>query len=443
MKERLIPRDRSIIVACDVTEIESLRALVDKTCRIEGIGGYKVGVELIIGYGLPRVVETMKKVTDLPIIYDHQKGGFDIPELGQKFARVCRKSGVDAVILFPFGGVESERSWINACQDEELIVLVGAHMTQRDFLKSEGGFIDNSAPEKILTIAAREGVRDFVVPGNKVEYIKSYRNLLVKILGKEAFTLYAPGFITQEGKISEAGKVAGKRWHAIVGRAIYKAGDIEEAAKTLVREILNEGKERLALRLFDIGAIKFGGFRLKLHEEKPEAPLSPFYIDLRNIRSFPQVMEETVDVYKSLLKDLEFDLLADVPTAATPIVTNLSSQLNIPMISPRIDQKTHGSGAKIEGAFKEGQRVILVDDLVTTAKSKLVAIKILEENGLKTEDVVVLIDREQGGKEELKKRGYRLWSVFEISDLLEIYYKSGRLRKKQYQDSINYIKTTK
>lgn len=243
MKERLIPRDRSIIVACDVPDLESLGRLIDKTCRIEGIGGYKVGLELALGYGLPRVIDTVKGLTDLPVIYDHQKGGVDTPETGQIFAKVCREAGVDAVILFPFGGVESERSWINACLVEQLVVLVGAHMTQKGFLENAGGFIANSAPERVFTIAAEEGVRDFVVPGNKVEYVKKYRDFLERILGEGNFALYAPGFIAQGGDISEVGKVAGKRWHAIVGRAIYEARDFEEAARIMVREIVSGEKD--------------------------------------------------------------------------------------------------------------------------------------------------------------------------------------------------------
>jgi len=440
MRERLIPRDKSIIVACDVSEIEKLRTLVDKTCLIEGIGGYKVGLELVISHGLPKVVGIIRELTDLPIIYDHQKGGIDIPELGRKFAKVCRKAGVDAIILFPFGGAESERAWISACQDEDLFVLVGAHMTQGEFFEKEGGFIANSAPERIFVIAVEEGVRDFVVPGNKVEYVKLYKGLLERILGKDNFTLYAPGFINQGGSISEAGKVAGKKWHAIVGSAIYKAEDIQNTAKTMVKEILNDEVERLPLELFDIGAIKFGKFKLKLHEIHPEAPLSPFYVDLRTVRSHPEVMEDIVRVYGRLLKDIKFDLLADVPTASTPIVGALSLQLKVPMVSPRIDQKTHGTGGKIEGTFKEGQIVVLIDDLVTKADSKIQAIKILEENGLQVYDVVVLVDREQGGREKLEKKGYHLWSVFEISTLFEIYLKAGRITKDQYREAVNYLK---
>lgn len=235
--ERLIPRDQSIVVAADV-EANKLAELVKGTCLVEGIGGYKVGLELALEQGLPWVVRTVKALTELPVIYDHQKAATDIPDMGMKFAGVCKKAGVDAVILFPFAGAKTERDWIKACQDEGLGVLIGGHMTQPEFLDSEGGFVDSNAPDRIYRIAGEEGVRDFVVPGNKVEYVQHYRELLESILGPNTFTLYAPGFITQKGEISEFAKVAGNRWHAIVGSAIYKALDITAAAKQMTSQIV-------------------------------------------------------------------------------------------------------------------------------------------------------------------------------------------------------------
>ncbi|MDP3726856.1 MAG: orotidine 5'-phosphate decarboxylase / HUMPS family protein [bacterium] len=234
--ELLIPRQKSVIVAADV-EAEKFSELVRGTCLVQGIGGYKVGFELGLERGLPWVVDTVREQTDLPIIYDHQKAGNDIPETGTNFARVCKKAGVNAVILFPFTGPETELRWIKEAQDANLVVLVGGHMTHKGFLHNEGGSIAEDAPGKIYTIAAENGVKDFVVPGNKVEYVKKYRSLLEEILGEDGFTLYAPGFITQGGEITEFAKSAGKRWHAIVGSAIYRAVNIKEAAEQVTRPI--------------------------------------------------------------------------------------------------------------------------------------------------------------------------------------------------------------
>lgn len=235
--KQLIRREKSVIVAADVSDIGMLEELVNSTCQVKGVGGFKVGLELALSHGLPKIVSSIRRYTKLPIIYDHQKAATDIPEMGKRFANACRSAGVDAVILFPFGGAETETSWIKACQEEGLTVLVGGHMTQPKFLMSEDGFIADEAPEKIFQIAAQNGVRDFVVPGNRPKYVRKYKQLLGELLGKNNFALYAPGFISQGGEISEAGKVAGERWHAIVGRAIYKSSDPRKVAEEVTQQI--------------------------------------------------------------------------------------------------------------------------------------------------------------------------------------------------------------
>lgn len=240
--KRLIEANRNVIVACDIRITgdvdEELHPLIEQTCSIPGIGGYKIGFKLVSDWGMDCIVNSIQYLTDLPIIYDHQKAATDIPKLGSDFATTCVDNQVNAVILFPFGGAATEREWIKACQDEGLVVLVGGHMTQEEFLVSEGGFIADDAPERMYKIAIECGVRDFVVPGNKVEFVEKYRKLFETELGKGNFTLYAPGFIAQGGVITETGKVAGDNWHAIVGSAIYKADDMAAAAREIVSQIV-------------------------------------------------------------------------------------------------------------------------------------------------------------------------------------------------------------
>ena len=176
--KNLISEPRSIIPACDVPNVQEFEDLVKQTCHIPKIGAYKIGLELTIQYGLKSLVDIIGKYTNLPVIYDHQKGATDIPELGTKFARACQSARVKAVILFPFGGLATEEQWIRACQDAGLIVLVGGHMTQKNFLQSEGGFIADNGPQKIYEVAVESGVTDFVVPGNKPELVVKYKSLL-------------------------------------------------------------------------------------------------------------------------------------------------------------------------------------------------------------------------------------------------------------------------
>ncbi len=231
---KLIKYDRSIIPACDVETIEELKKLIEKTHDVNGIGGYKIGFVLALNYSLPGVVKTIRKLTKLPIIYDHQKAATDIPDWNKKFARVCKDAGVDAVILFPLSGPATEEAWIKACQDAGLGVIVGGEMTHPKFKRSEGGFIADDALDEIYLNAGKLGVNNFVVPGNKIDRISHYKSLLKEV---KELTLFAPGFVTQGGEINEDDKDDGKSWHAIVGRAIYEAKDIRKAAEEMTSKL--------------------------------------------------------------------------------------------------------------------------------------------------------------------------------------------------------------
>jgi orotate phosphoribosyltransferase len=205
--------------------------------------------------------------------------------------------------------------------------------------------------------------------------------------------------------------------------------------------MLTPKTEKLALMLFETQAVKFGSFRLKIHDTQPDAPLSPIYIDLRLMRSFPEVMAQAIEVYRELISSLKYDLMADLPTSATPTVAILTYLNKIPMISPRKDEKSHGLGRKIDGVFKKGQTVLLVDDLITHAESKFEGIKVLEEQGLTVKDIVVLIDREQGGSEQIKKAGYFCHSAMKISELLHYYVQRKKITAADCKKIIEYIRT--
>lgn len=237
--EGRIPYDRSVIVAADV-EADLLDQLIRSTYEVKGIGGYKVGLQLALTMGLPNTISAIKDFTSLPIIYDHQKAGTDIPPTGGTFAKICRQARVDAAILFPFGGAETQQEWTKALQDAGVGVLVGGHMTQRKFLWKEGGVVHDEGPARIFEAAARQGVTDFVLPGNKPEEVARYMTLLNGVLGEGNFSVYAPGFITQGGDISAMAQVAGPNWHAIVGSGIYgkvNIDDMNAAARMVTSQI--------------------------------------------------------------------------------------------------------------------------------------------------------------------------------------------------------------
>ncbi|MBI2559064.1 orotidine 5'-phosphate decarboxylase [Candidatus Woesearchaeota archaeon] len=229
----IIKLKKSVIPSCDVDSLEKLSKLVKSTCSVRGVGAYKIGFELVVPFGMEKAVKTIRKITKLPVIYDHQKAGTDIPEMGSKFMKACKYA--DAVILFPQAGPETETAWIKAAQQAKMNVIIGGEMTHQAYLKGAGGFIDDDAPKRIYEIAASMGVTDFVIPGNKPEKSMEYVNLIKNKIKNPVF--YSPGLIAQGGGISDLAKKLDS-WHAIVGRAIYEAKDMRKAAEELTKELV-------------------------------------------------------------------------------------------------------------------------------------------------------------------------------------------------------------
>ena len=195
----------------------------------------------------------------------------------------------------------------------------------------------------------------------------------------------------------------------------------------------------VCLGLLDIGAVKFGSFRLRLHETHPDAPLSPIYIDLRLIRSFPWLLRNIAGLMGRKVAAIAPRFIADVPTAATPLASVMAVSFDLPMLTPRAEQKTHGVRSQIEGAPIPGSTVVVVDDLITHAESKLGAIALLRAAELIVSDVVVFLDREQGGKEQLAAAGCSLHSVIFLSEMLDFYVSEHRIEHKQRTAIDDYI----
>jgi orotate phosphoribosyltransferase len=195
-------------------------------------------------------------------------------------------------------------------------------------------------------------------------------------------------------------------------------------------------KKDIALSLYEIGAIKFGTFTLKSGIE------SPIYIDLRVLVSYPKVLKRISAAMVAIAKKLEFDLIAGIPYTALPIATAISVAEDWPMVYARKETKDYGTKKRIEGHFKEGQTVLVVDDLITTGDSKFETVEPFETSGLKIKDFVVLIDREQGGERLLAKKGYNLHSVLGIKELLNILHEEGRIESENYKKAKDFITQT-
>ncbi len=191
--------------------------------------------------------------------------------------------------------------------------------------------------------------------------------------------------------------------------------------------------QELCNKLFEIGAVKFGTFTLK------SGLLSPIYIDLRVLISHPDALKMVASKLVEIAKPLQFDLIAGIPYAAIAIATAVSLESGWPMIYPRMATKKHGTKKAVEGKFEEGQSVLAIDDLITKGTSMLEAAILLEEAGLKVKDLVVLVDREQGGSEILKEKGYELHAVLKISEMLDLLLASEKISQGQFDSIKEYF----
>lgn len=177
----------------------------------------------------------------------------------------------------------------------------------------------------------------------------------------------------------------------------------------------------LADELYDLGAIKFGTFTLK------SGISSPFYIDLRLAISSPPLLIQIGETLWNLVKATHFDLVCGVPYTALPFATVLSVHHAVPMILKRKEKKEYGTGKMCEGIFKKGERCLVIEDVITSGQSILDTINALENEGLIVQDIAVLIDREQGGRQLLEGKGYRLHSVFTISHFALSLFNRGKI----------------
>ena len=179
--------------------------------------------------------------------------------------------------------------------------------------------------------------------------------------------------------------------------------------------------EPLALSLYDIGAVRLGQF--VLHSGRR----SPIYFDLRLLVSYPAVLRQVAAAYALVLRRLQFDILAAYPYAGLPIGTAIALEMNIPLIYPRKTAKSYGTGKQVEGVWQVGQRAVVIEDLITSGDSILQAIAALKAASLQVEDAVVLIDREQSGREMLAQAGYNLHAIISMRQMLGILERHNRI----------------
>jgi len=197
-------------------------------------------------------------------------------------------------------------------------------------------------------------------------------------------------------------------------------------------------KVEIAKILHKIDALKFGLFKLT------SGKVSPYYIDLRIVPSFPDAFRQICDFYAEAITNQiglkNFDRIAGVPIAGIPFASQIAYNLKKPFLYVRKGARLHGRQRRVEGNLVSGDRVLLIDDLVTTGLTMKKAAEAITAEGGIVKETVALLDREEGGKEKLAKTKIQLHALLKISEVANALYEIGAIDKENLKTILKQIK---
>ena len=197
--------------------------------------------------------------------------------------------------------------------------------------------------------------------------------------------------------------------------------------------------DKVAGALYRSGCLKFGTFRIK------SGALSPYYIDLACLLSSPKelcsIAEIAAETIGKIMVSDRIDKLASIELKGALILPSIACKVNLPCVVVRKEEKAYGVTGRIAGAeVAQGENVLFFDDVVSEGLSKLEGIKPLEELGAHVKHLIVVVDREQGGRENLEKLGYKVHALAKISEIVDSLYLSKSISKEQADAVLGYVK---
>ncbi len=214
----------------------------------------------------------------------------------------------------------------------------------------------------------------------------------------------------------------------------------------MAQRLRDTGNLWLAKALWDLGAVEFGDFtlgRTTLH--------SPVYVNLRLLISDPRALQRAGRVIHGEVQTLQrmlnprvqpFQRVSGIPFGGLHLALSYSLASKVPLVYIHPAKERNGARAFVEGKYERGETVLLVDDLITSGGNVIETAAFLQiEAGLKVKDVVVLLDRQEGGEERLRRSGYNLISVLGLETMLNYLMASGRIDEGWFRKSIDYVQS--
>ena len=449
--------------------VDAASAIVAANRRIiEATAAYVIAYKPNIAFyeawgeaGLSALAQTIALIPDdIPVIIDAKR--CDIGATAEAYATALfDRLGADAVTLSPYMGRDAvdpftkypDRGVFLLCRTSNPGATALQDLVVRGPASSEGEPLYLKVARECLSWAPSTGL---VVAGNDLVALRACR-----AAASRAWFL-APGIGTQGGKADEA-LAAGARDDGlgvlvVAARSVADAADPGAAAREL-RDAMEAARVRLApttrvafpgfssgatggqdrlkkrfiAALLRTACLKLGDFVLKSGKH------SPFYIDLRRLISDPEALRLAAEAYASAAEGAVYDRIAGIPAAGLPLATAASLHLGKPMVWPRMPAKEHGTGNRVEGEFEKGERLLLLDDLITTGASKLEAAEILRGEGLVVDELVVLIERGKQGRKDMEAAGIKLRAFIHVRELFAACEELGLVDSKRRHELESFV----
>jgi len=202
---------------------------------------------------------------------------------------------------------------------------------------------------------------------------------------------------------------------------------------------MNSTAEKVAGALFRSGCIKFGTFTIKSGAQ------SPYYIDMARLLASPKELCTIADAAAEKIRDImtteRIDKLASIELKGALIVPSIACRIDLPCVIVRKEAKAYGVTGRIAGAdVDKGDNILFFDDVVSEGLSKIEGVKPLQELGANVQHLLVVVNREQGGKENLEKIGFKVHALAKISEVVDALLLAGNISKAQADAVLAYIK---
>jgi uridine monophosphate synthetase len=200
--------------------------------------------------------------------------------------------------------------------------------------------------------------------------------------------------------------------------------------------------DKVAGALYLSGCLKFGSFKIK------SGATSPYYIDLARVLAAPQqlcvIAEAASEKIRQIMAADRIDKLASIELKGALIAPSIACNLNMPCVIVRKEDKAYGVTGRIAGAdVNKGDNILFFDDVISEGISKVEGIKPLQGLGGNVKHMLVVVNREHGGKEKLEKLGYQIHELAKISEIVDSLYRSKHISTEQAGEVLDYIKQFK